>query len=307
MIINHGMLINVGDLVVIITFADYVGEIHQARYNEIIKIKGVWRMLLSRIQRRQLFLGVTIFTLSALAQAIFVSKVKVETVPSQKMEMPAPVMEAGCRLFAGDPKKNEFYILSKGQADPIIKKVGPAFVNTQPMQEGIDADTLLRGQPSQAIVDVSNVFTEEFSQTNADANVQAEQANQANQDKTDSNGVSASMEKRYFDVSVPDDTERLTPREQKANDTNLSKVKNLLHNLTRKIVDKKKHSRVKMAAGSKSVSKLHAANARHAKHARVNSKHGRLNTRQAWHSVAIHKGMQHKSELAVLKPGYIKA
>lgn len=183
-------------------------------------------MLLTRVGCKQLFLGMTILAITSVAHA--------ETKP----ELPS-VLEPGTRFFVGDTAKNEFYILGNDERDPIIK---PAFVNAAPMQSGIDTDDVLAVSPDDVDLDPYNVLDEP--------------------DATDSKAVAVNkvpvplkVEQETAENNAPVDVQ--TESEQPAASTNLFKIKTLLHQMTRKMAEAKKHSRIKMASKVRANHKLH--------------------------------------------------
>lgn len=75
----------------------------------------------------RLFLGVLVLTSSTMIAAASSNHVKANTT---SLQLPnAPVIEPGSRLFAGDNKQNEFYILRKNEPDPVQPDVIKAATN----------------------------------------------------------------------------------------------------------------------------------------------------------------------------------
>jgi len=213
--------------------------------------------------RRQLFLSVMIFTLAGIAKAVSPGEMQVEDVASQS---PAPAIEAGSRLLEGDPAQNEFYILGENEADPIKKDKGPAFVNSKPLQAGIEANNILNAEPAK-IIDASNVPNEQV-------------------DTDHSTPVNTQPSK----TSVDSKLQKEEPRQADDN-SNLTKVKNILHKLTRKMAVKKVNLKTKIASRLRASSL--ASNTRHVRIKHMAAK-GHVNRKA-----------RHEPELAVLKIRYL--
>jgi hypothetical protein len=270
-IIKHAGLIN-------------AGEILDDRSIMIVTLRRSLGMLLSGIRRRQLFTGITILSLSPLLEAAALSASKAEPIiltakPRIESSVHAPVMESGTRIFAEENNKNEFYILGKYERDPVKK--GGILVNTQPLEAGIDSSSILNVKPQDEDVDP---IMEAVKQEEAEA--AKEQT------------VSENQQGFFGDAAVPvgeqfnESTIAMQPKEnemkkdlphdeQEAKEsTNLNKVKKILHSMTRKIAvkNKKKYSKVHVAAKHRKVSGKRIAKAKRtwhvaAKHAHKHAKH----------------------------------
>ena len=132
--------------------------------------------------KRQLLLGMGIFTLAVSVHAA--------SGPQIESSMPETAMIDGSRLFAGETGKNEFFILTQNQPDPIKK--GPVFVNTQPIEAGIDSANMLSSkQPEEE---------DEYQQS-----IQEILGEEEEQPQTATVAADAPSEQRYFDAAVPVD------------------------------------------------------------------------------------------------------
>lgn len=200
-------------------------------------------MLLSGVRRKQIILGLMIFTLTAITEAANPPASKTQPVskiqPGSKTQTAAkkpeplfPPLEAGSRLFNGN-LKDEFYILSEEQKDP----PRPMIINSKPLEAGLDSETLL-GKEAETVIDENDLVHEESLDASAAQSF-----------------VDASIplaEPPYFAEGLPPENEVKKinadseyAKEQVTNDSNISKVKSIIRKLTRKIVDKKKHANVK--------------------------------------------------------------
>jgi hypothetical protein len=257
--------------------------------------------MLARTGLKQVFLGVTILTLTSIAQAVAVSAIKVEHKTSSRSSAPAPVLEPGTRFFAGDSQRSEFYILRADEPNPVIKdakKKGPVFVNTQPLQAGIDADNLL-AQPADAI-DVKHILDDEAADGDDDdinarvmiryalpdkAPLQAEQASAQNETPVNSQPLQTSIDTKANDKEQA---------KQVHDNTNFSKIKSILHQMTHKMAVKKVHSRIQVASV--------------AKHGKLVSAHHQPEMKSVRHAVVarhMNTKLRNKTQIAVVKVRYI--
>lgn len=250
--------------------------------------------MFARTSRSQLFLGVAFLTLTTIAHAVSVSAIKVESkTSSTRSPAPAPVLEPGTRLFVDDSKKNEFYILRADQPNP-EKKSGPVFVNTQPLQAGMDADNLL-AQPADTI-DVNHILDDQ-----ADDDItstvmiryaypdqaveQTEQAIAESKPVTNPQPLQTSIDSKMRDKEQSMQTH---------DNSNLSKVKMILHKMTRKMAVKKVHSRLQVA---------YATN--HRKLAHIHRQSGMKSVGHAVAERHVNTKFRSKTQLAVMKVKYI--
>jgi hypothetical protein len=111
---------------------------------------------------KYIFLGTAVMTISMTADALYKGPAhKPEVKPNDPS--PYPVMEPGARVFAGDPQKNEFYILSKNQPDPV--KPTKIVVNTYKAAGHIDMQKYL------SLLHTSGDENEELNQFDANKDI----------------------------------------------------------------------------------------------------------------------------------------
>jgi len=195
-------------------------------------------MSLAGTRLRRIFFGATILTFAAALQAAsFHTEIDNQ---SSSLSQPPSVLSPGSRLLVSDAKKGEFYILGKDQPDPVIKNKGPAFVNAEPLQAGIDAHSLLGREP-QDTVNVSDLLHEDV---NANDDMDAILQKHQHQEEVSESAQSAHQ-----------DQQKIESRDN----ANLSKVKTLLHHMTGKMAAKKTHAKTHIAFNlkRKKLAKIH--------------------------------------------------
>ncbi len=143
---------------------------------------------------------------------------------------PAQVLVPGSRIVAGDPEKNEFYILREDQPDPLIGKKG-TYVNTEAMQSGIEMEHVLNANPDEALSEVNTLWNARIEEA---VNKPAEE-------------VEVKNPQPVAPVVIP----KKVDQKDDANASNYGKVKAFLHKLTQKMADKKKHSKMKTRVARK--------------------------------------------------------
>lgn len=192
-------------------------------------------MLLARTSLHRILLGVTILMAGTTAYAVSVNKAKKEI--NLSLSTPAPVMEPGARLFPVDSQKGDFYILGKDEPTPIIQ---PAFVNGQLIQAGMSDYNYINAKPEDTI-DVGDLLDEEESDDSITAMVnvpdlpkQTEQQSAENKTSVDSSFA-----------QTPSDSKPVK-EQQASGKSNLTKVKTMLHKMTRKMAVKKPRSRLQL-------------------------------------------------------------
>lgn len=167
---------------------------------------------------RQFLLGIGLIVLTSSIQA---ANYKTDKKPQP---LPAPVIPSGSRLFPGDPAKNEFYILGQGQPTPQLEqKKGHLYVNTQPLKAGADPYTILTAKP------VDTLLNQDIVAEPADAKVNADKMNVD----------------KIKPVALPKQPEEVKEK------SNFQKAKDLLHRLTQKMAEKKKHGKLKVKMAGK--------------------------------------------------------
>lgn len=172
-------------------------------------------MLLSN--KKKMVLGIGVFLMVNLAEALPANEGNIDFPP-------APVMEEGARVYAGDEQKNEFFILGKNEPVPV--KAKPVYVNAQPLQASIDSRSILKVSPTQ-VVDATKILSDQYDKAHANQRV---------------NQVKTNNPSHHFEIVE-------TPANEGA--PNYSRIKAALHKMTRKMADKKKHSKVKIARKTK--------------------------------------------------------